>query len=439
HSAIRSGDWRLVRFYEDGRRELYNLRDDEGETTDLAPRDPERVADLTEKLDAWLGAVAAQLPTPNPDHDPARDAPARGRPKPAAVAAPTSARNPPNVLFVIADDASCHFGCYGCRWTRTPTVDRLARDGLAFDNAYVPTSKCAPCRAAILTGRNPWQLEAAANHWPTFPPEYRAFTEVLADSGVACGAAVRASPGPQTLPAAGDRRTWGLATKRNAGADPGAALREFLSHRTPGQPFFYWYGSQNPHRKYEPDAGLAAGKKPADIDRVPACWPDTDVVRRDMLDYATEIEAFDTEVGSLLAALEAAEHARDRDERPRNAVPEDQGAHVRPGPPRAACDALAGGNRASRETRGGLRERHRLRSHDPRSRADRRGGGRHAADHGHEPRRSPPRRAGAAAQPRDPRSRAERRPLPLRHRVGARLSRPRHPPRRLLLRSQLRP
>ncbi|MFM8494136.1 MAG: sulfatase-like hydrolase/transferase, partial [Planctomycetia bacterium] len=99
------------------------------------------------------------------------------QPAPAASPAPAPAvSRRANVLFVIADDASSHFGCYGCRWTRTPAVDRLARDGLVFDNAYVPTSKCAPCRAAILTGRNPWQLEAAANHWPTFPPEYRAFT-----------------------------------------------------------------------------------------------------------------------------------------------------------------------------------------------------------------------------------------------------------------------
>jgi N-sulfoglucosamine sulfohydrolase len=217
---------------------------------------------------------------------------------------------PPNVLFIIADDASCHFGCYGCGWTRTPAVDRLAREGLAFDNAYVPTSKCAPCRAAILTGRNPWQLEAAANHWPTFPPEYRAFTEVLAATGVACGGAGKVWGPGVAQTAGGDKRTWGLATvRRGKGSDAGAGFQAFLATRKPGQPFFYWFGSTNPHRKYEPDAGLAAGKKPTDIDRVPACWPDTDIVRRDMLDYATEIEAFDAEVGSLLAALDAAGEA----------------------------------------------------------------------------------------------------------------------------------
>ncbi|MEI6239345.1 MAG: sulfatase [Planctomycetia bacterium] len=246
-SAIRADDWRLVRFSDDGRR--------------------------------------------------ARD---------KTAATPQSPRVP-NVLFVIADDASCHFGAYGCRWTRTPAVDRLAREGIVFDNAYVPTSKCAPCRAAILTGRNPWQLEAAANHWPTFPPESMAFTEVLAARGLACGGAGKVwGPGVALTPS-GDQRTWGLSMmKRGKGNDPGSAFRAFLGQRQPGQPFFYWYGSKAPHRPYKADAGLAAGKKPADIDRVPACWPDTDVVRRDMLDYATEIEAFDAEVGSLLTALEAA-------------------------------------------------------------------------------------------------------------------------------------
>jgi len=65
YSAIRTGDWRLVRFYEDGRRELYNLRDDVGESTDLAAQEPDRVASLTRKLDAWLESVNAQFPTPN--------------------------------------------------------------------------------------------------------------------------------------------------------------------------------------------------------------------------------------------------------------------------------------------------------------------------------------------------------------------------------------
>jgi N-sulfoglucosamine sulfohydrolase len=215
----------------------------------------------------------------------------------AAAAAPTA---PPNILFIIADDASCHFGAYGCSWAKTPNIDALAASGLVFDNAYVPTSKCSPCRAGLLTGRNPWQLEEAANHWPTFPPKYMAFTEVLAANGIDCGVKGKVWGPGVAVTADGAKRTWGL---RNSD------FKKFLESAPADRPFFYWFGSANPHRKYDADAGLAAGKKQADIDRVPAYWPDNDVVRRDMLDYATEIEAYDREVGELIATLRASGRA----------------------------------------------------------------------------------------------------------------------------------
>ena len=92
----------------------------------------------------------------------------------------------------------------------------------------------------------------------------------------------------------------------SGGADPGVGFRKFLASREKQQPFFFWFGSHHPHRGYKLDSGIAAGKKPADIEHVPAMWPDNDTVRRDMLDYAIEVEAYDTQVGSLLKALEEA-------------------------------------------------------------------------------------------------------------------------------------
>lgn len=76
YSAARFGDWRLVEFFETGKVELYNLKDDIGEKTDLAASEPKRTAELQAKLKAWRKAVGAQLPTPNPDHDPEKDKPA---------------------------------------------------------------------------------------------------------------------------------------------------------------------------------------------------------------------------------------------------------------------------------------------------------------------------------------------------------------------------
>src|SRR3546814_18338144 len=90
----------------------------------------------------------------------------------------------PNILFAIMDDATyLHMGAYGCSWINTPNFDRIAKNGLLFRNAYTPNAKCAPSRSVILTGRNPWQLEAAANHWPIFPEKFRLFTEVLSANG----------------------------------------------------------------------------------------------------------------------------------------------------------------------------------------------------------------------------------------------------------------
>jgi arylsulfatase A len=73
YGAVRQGDYKLIEFYEDGHLELYNLKDDLSESHDLASRQPQRAADMRRKLDDWRRQVAAQMPTPNPNYDPARD------------------------------------------------------------------------------------------------------------------------------------------------------------------------------------------------------------------------------------------------------------------------------------------------------------------------------------------------------------------------------
>jgi len=73
--AIRAGDWKLLEFFEDGRRELYHLREDLGEKRDLAAKHPDRVKELHAKLSAWRQQVNAPMPTPNPDFGKAPAAP----------------------------------------------------------------------------------------------------------------------------------------------------------------------------------------------------------------------------------------------------------------------------------------------------------------------------------------------------------------------------
>jgi arylsulfatase A-like enzyme len=64
-SLVQAGDWKLMEFLEDGRLELYNLRADIGETTNLAENMPEKAAELQRRLAAWRAAVAAPMPQPN--------------------------------------------------------------------------------------------------------------------------------------------------------------------------------------------------------------------------------------------------------------------------------------------------------------------------------------------------------------------------------------
>lgn len=63
--AIRSGDWKLLEFFEDGRLELYNLREDLSEKTDLARKEPGRTQDLHRALVAWRASLGAKMPTVN--------------------------------------------------------------------------------------------------------------------------------------------------------------------------------------------------------------------------------------------------------------------------------------------------------------------------------------------------------------------------------------
>ncbi len=65
-SIIRSKAWKLIYYHEDGRNELYNLTVDIGEQHDLATEQPEKVADLRKRLDAWLADTGAKIPVADP-------------------------------------------------------------------------------------------------------------------------------------------------------------------------------------------------------------------------------------------------------------------------------------------------------------------------------------------------------------------------------------
>lgn len=222
----------------------------------------------------------------------------------------------PNILIAVADDATySHYGAYGADWVQTPAFDRVAREGVLFLNAYTPNAKCSPSRSSILTGRNSWQLEEAANHVPHFPNKFKTYPEVLQEHGYHAGYTGKGwAPGDPGTVDGEARRLVGrnysdLKTDPPADhiseTDYAANFSRFLADRKAGQPFVFWYGGFEPHRPYRFRAGIERGGKTLDrIDSVPPFWPDNDTVRTDLLDYAFEIEYFDRHLQKMLEILE---------------------------------------------------------------------------------------------------------------------------------------
>ena len=69
------------------------------------------------------------------------------------------AERKPNIVFVLADDLGwAELGCYGNKFNETPNLDRMAREGMRFTQAYAAAPVCSPYRAALLTGLHPARL-----------------------------------------------------------------------------------------------------------------------------------------------------------------------------------------------------------------------------------------------------------------------------------------
>ena len=219
----------------------------------------------------------------------------------------------PNILIAISDDQSYpHASAYGSKMVNTPAFDRVAEQGVLFNNAFVASPGCAPSRAALLTGLNTWQLEEAGTHASSFPAHFKVYPDLLEQAGYYIGYTQKGwAPGDWQVserernPAGNiynivelDPPFWGIV--RN---DYSANFQKFIENRPEGKPFYFWYGSSEPHRVYEEGSGLASGKKLEQAE-VPGYLPDTEEIRSDLLDYAVEIEWFDMHLAKMIALLD---------------------------------------------------------------------------------------------------------------------------------------
>ena len=202
-----------------------------------------------------------------------------------------SAMSKPNIFFAIADDwAWPHSGSYGDKVINTPTFDRIATNGILFNNAFVTAPSCTPSRNSILTGQHHWRLGSGANLWSKFPEGQKTFPNMLEDSGYFVGS-YRKAFGP------------GQDSERPSAGKAYRSVQSFFDARPKDKPFCFWFGSSDPHRPYEWQSGIDRGMKIENV-RVPPYLPDNTEVRTDICDYYWEAQRFDREVGQALAIIE---------------------------------------------------------------------------------------------------------------------------------------
>lgn len=217
------------------------------------------------------------------------------KPQPVRKIETTPLEKRPNILFAIADDwGHSHAGAYGDAVVKTPAFDRIAREGVLFNHAFVSSPSCTPSRGAILTGKFHWQLKGAANLWSVFPDEFTTYPERLKKEGYFTGHQGKAW-GPGKAETAGRK----LAGKRFRDFD------QFLKSRPDKTPFCYWLGTSDPHRPFKAGSGKASGMDLSKI-RVPGFFPDSETIRGDIADYYVEVQRFDALVGKALKSLEGA-------------------------------------------------------------------------------------------------------------------------------------
>ncbi|RMF45259.1 MAG: sulfatase [Planctomycetota bacterium] len=275
----------------------------------------------------------------------------------------------PNILVAFADDWGRYASAYGrlepggvSDIVRTPNFDRLASEGVLFTQAYVNAPSCTPCRSSFLSGQYFWRTGLGAilqgARWDESIPSYPLLLE---KAGYRIGQTYKVwSPGtPVDAPYGGQRTAFEEAGRRfnrfsqfvEAAKDKEQARAEllnevrqnfsqFLDQGDSQQPFCYWFGPTNCHRKWVQGSGRSHWGLDPDALRgkLPKFLPDVEIIREDFCDYLGEVQAFDAALGILLEEL-------DRRGLADNTMVIVSGDHGIPGIPRGKCNLYDLGTR----------------------------------------------------------------------------------------------
>ncbi len=204
----------------------------------------------------------------------------------------------PNIVFIIADDIGWDdLGCYGHPLVHSPNIDRMAQEGIKFENFYLTASSCSPSRTSIISGRYPHNTGAAELHTP-LPEEMITFPQLLKDAGY-----YTAQAGKWHM---GDSPRSGFDVIHDKGTSMGDGGEGMwvptLKERPKDMPFFMWFAALDPHRPWGQN-DFSGTHDPLRV--VPPVYlADSIPTKRDLAHYYDEITRFDFYIGEVERELQ---------------------------------------------------------------------------------------------------------------------------------------
>lgn len=234
-----------------------------------------------------------------------------------------SAENRPNILLILSDDHSIpHVGAYGdvncMRFGITPNLDAMAAEGMLFNRVYTAAPQCAPSRISIFAGRSPVGLSTTRFAQPA-RPDTVFFTDILREHGYWVGldgrhqhldgrmkdldhvtnTLVDLGMRDEAFESRFDHFVRGAQTKGEALHKVATMVETALDKVQDDQPFFLYFGFNQPHRKWGDDYEKIDPEKLV----LPPDWPDLPEVRLDYAKYLAEVRDLDTGVGIVDVVL----------------------------------------------------------------------------------------------------------------------------------------
>ncbi len=233
------------------------------------------------------------------------------------LAALSARASQPNILVILTEDQGAQIGLVGTPGLQTPHMDRLARSGVYFDNAFVAYPVCSASKAALYTGLHN-HTNGILNNTRNYHKPASQLTE--SESNNELYRLNRIRPGIPTLVerlrAAGYYQ--GVTHKLHVApaekfpydefirGQDGKAVADFIERvRKTGKPWFLLHNISVSHRPFPNSDRVSIRVDPQAV-KLPAFLPDTPVVRKDWAEYLAAIEKADQLVGEGLEALRAA-------------------------------------------------------------------------------------------------------------------------------------